>query len=106
MTAPGDLNRRLLLEAPVETDDGTGGVTRLYDVVTTLWAQVLPLSATASVAADTTGGKVRYRIIVRVRADITTRHRLQDGTRIYSILAISPSADRRFLAIEAEERED
>jgi lysozyme family protein len=47
MTAPGDLNRRLLLEAPVETDDGVGGVTRLYDVVTMLWAQVLPLSVAA-----------------------------------------------------------
>jgi SPP1 family predicted phage head-tail adaptor len=106
MTAPGDLNRRLLLEAPVETEDGAGGVTRLYDVVTTLWAQVLPLSAAANVAADNAGGKVHYRIVVRARTDITTRHRFQDGTRIYGILAISLSADRRFLAIEAEERED
>ena len=30
MTRPGDLNRRLVLEAPVETPDGTGGVTRGY----------------------------------------------------------------------------
>ena len=50
MTAPGDLNRRLLLEAPAETEDGAGGVMRLYDIVTTLWAQVVPLAAAASVA--------------------------------------------------------
>jgi head-tail adaptor len=64
------LNRRLLLEAPVETDDGAGGVTLLYDVVTVLWAQVLPLSATASVTAGNAGATVRYRIIVRARSDI------------------------------------
>ena len=29
MTMPGDLNRRLVLEAPGETDDNAGGVTRL-----------------------------------------------------------------------------
>lgn len=106
MTGAGDLNRRLLLEAPVETDDGAGGVTLLYDVVTVLWAQVLPLSARAGVTAGNAGATVRYRIIVRARSDITTRHRFQDGTRIYRIVATRPTADRRFLEIEAEERED
>ena len=48
---------------------------------------------------------MRYRV-VRARPDITTRHRFQDGTRIYRVLAAHPSADRRFLEIEAEERED
>jgi SPP1 family predicted phage head-tail adaptor len=106
MTAPGDLNRRLLLEAPVETDDGAGGVTRLYDVVTVLWAQVVPLSVAADVTADKAGAAARYQIVVRERSDITTRHRFQDGAHIYRVLAVRPSADRRFLAIEAEERED
>ena len=106
MTAPGELNRRLVLETPVESADGAGGVTRLYDVVTTLWAQVLPLSATRELAADNSGGTVRYRIVIRARAGITTRHRFQDGVRIYQIIAARPSADRRFLEIEAEERQD
>ena len=34
MTQPGELDRRLTLEAPVETDDGAGGVTRTYETVT------------------------------------------------------------------------
>jgi hypothetical protein len=37
---------------------------------------------------------------------VTTRHRLQDGTHVYRVLAARRSADRRFLEIEAEERED
>jgi SPP1 family predicted phage head-tail adaptor len=106
VTEIADLNRRLVLEAPSEADDGAGGVTRLYGVVTTLWAQVAPLSARADVAADHPGATLRHRIVIRPRGDITTRHRFQDGGRIYRILTVRPSADRRFLEIEAEERVD
>jgi SPP1 family predicted phage head-tail adaptor len=106
MTAPGELNRRLVLEAPSEGDDGAGGVTRLYDVVTTLWAQVTPLVARAEVAADCLGASARFRIVIRMRAGITTQHRFQDGTRIYRVIATRESADRRFLEIDADVRED
>ena len=106
MTAPGQLNRRLVLEAPSESDDGQGGVTRLYDIVTTLWAQVTPLAARADIAAGSLGAALRYRIVVRQRGDITTRHRFLDGLRTYQVTAVRDSADRRFLEIDAEERED
>jgi len=106
MTAPGELNRRLVLEAPAETADGAGGVTRLYDVVTTLWAQVTPVSARADVAAGSLGAVLRSRIVIRKRDDVSTRHRLLDGARIYRILSARESADRRFLEIEAEEHQD
>lgn len=106
MTAPGDLNRRLVLEAPVETDDGAGGVARGYATVTTLWAQVLPLSGGANVAAGSLGAALRYRIVIRFRDDVTTRHQFQDGAAIYRIIAVRPNADRRFLEIDAEIRED
>jgi len=106
MTAIGDLNRRLVLEAPADTADGEGGVTRLYDVVTTLWANVAPKSARADVSADRLGGAVRYAITIRSRDGLTTRHRFQDGARVYRILALRESADRRFLAIDAEEHQD
>jgi SPP1 family predicted phage head-tail adaptor len=106
MTAPGDLNRRLVLEAPSESDDGAGGVVRLYDVVTTLWAQVVPLPARGEVAADSLGATARYHIVIRARSGITTQHRFQDGTRIYRVIALRDSADRRFIEIDADVRED
>jgi head-tail adaptor len=62
--------------------------------------------AALELTAANLGGRVRYRIIVRSRADITTRHRFQDGAHTYSVLAARQSADRRFLEIEAEERKD
>ena len=106
MTGASDLNRRLTLEAPSDTDDGAGGVTRDYAAAASLWAQLLPLSARADAAADSLGGALRCRIVVRAGPVITTRHRLRDGARIFRILAAGPSADRRFIEIEAEARED
>lgn len=106
MTGAGELNRRLVLEAPNESHDGAGGVVRGFAAVTTVWAQVTPMSARADVEADRLGAAQRYRVIVRHRDDITTRHRFVEGARIYRILAARESADRRFLEIEAEMRAD
>ena len=110
MSAPltdiGALNRRLMLEAPAETADGAGGVTRDYATEAMLWAQVTPGFARADVAADSLGVTLRYRIAIRARDGITTRHRLRDGARIYRIVAVRESAGRRFLEIDAEERKD
>jgi SPP1 family predicted phage head-tail adaptor len=100
------LNRRLVLLAPVESADGAGGVTRSYATVTTLWAQVVPQSARADIAAASLGAALRYAIVIRYRDDVTTRHRFQEGAVAYRIVAARASADRRFLEIDAEVRED
>ena len=102
----GELNRRLALQAPAETDDGAGGVARSYVTMATLWAQVVPLSARADVAANNPGALLRYRIVIRYRDDVTTRHRFQDGADIYRVTSARRSADRRFLEIDAATRED
>src|SRR5262249_58585349 len=69
VTAPvadiGALNRRLVLEAPVESGDGAGGVVRSYEAIATLWAQITPVAASGDVAADSLGAKLRHRIVLR-----------------------------------------
>jgi SPP1 family predicted phage head-tail adaptor len=101
VTAAGDLDRRLVLEAPVDTGDGAGGVTVMYETVTTLWAQVTPVAARGEVVADRAGATVTHRITLRARSDVTTRHRFRDGDAVYRIAALRRSADRRFLLIDA-----
>ena len=103
---PGELNRRLVLEAPVESADGAGGVTRSYAAVMTLWASVEPVSARGAVVADAPGATVTHRIVMRRRAAITTRHRFVEGTTIYRIVTLREDATRRFLVIGAEARKD
>jgi SPP1 family predicted phage head-tail adaptor len=106
MTAPGELNRRLVLEAPAETADGAGGVTLTYGAVATLWAKVEPVSARRVVMADAPGATVTHRITVRVGPDVTTRHRFAEGARVYRIVTVREDATRRFLVIGAEQRAD
>lgn len=102
---PGRLDRRLVLEAPVDTPDGAGGVTRSYEMVATLWASVEPLAARADVSAVALGANVTHHIRVRFDPAITLRHRLRDGSRVFRIVSIR-ERERRFLDIDAEERTD
>jgi SPP1 family predicted phage head-tail adaptor len=105
MSDPGRLDRRLVLEAPAETPDGAGGVTRSYETVTTLWASVVPVSSREQIEAAQRGARVTHRITLRLREGITTRHRLREGARVFRIVSLRESdARRRFLVIEAEER--
>lgn len=105
MTGPGDLNRRLTLQAPMETPDGAGGVSLSFFDVAPLWAQVEPVTAQRVVIADGDGATVTHRIQIRAGPEITTRHRLRDGARIFEIVALREAdASRRYIDIHAHER--
>ena len=104
MSNPGSLNRRLTLEAPVESADGAGGVVREFETVATLWAEVMPVSAARAIEAERAGARITHRIGMRFTDDITTRHRFRDGERVFRIVSLRDRDGRkRFLAIEAEE---
>ena len=104
MSNPGSLNRRLTLEAPVESADGAGGVVREFETVATLWAEVTPASAARVIEAERAGARITHRIGIRFAHDITTRHRFRDGERVSRIVSLRDRDGRkRFLAIEAEE---
>jgi SPP1 family predicted phage head-tail adaptor len=102
---PGKLSRRLMLEAPDESPDGAGGVTRSYSAVATLWAQVEPVSARGAVEAQALGTNVTHRIRIRYSPDITLRHRFRDGAHLFRIVSMR-ERHKRFLDIDAEERTD
>ncbi|NVO15474.1 MAG: phage head closure protein [Rhodoplanes sp.] len=107
MIDPGRLRRRLVLEAPVETADDAGGVLITYTAVVTLWSAVTSRNARDDVEADAAGAAVTHRIVVRSGPEITTRHRLRLGPRLFRIAGVrdlDPAG--RFLAIDAEERTD
>jgi SPP1 family predicted phage head-tail adaptor len=100
---PGRLNRRLVVEAPVESDDGSGGVVRAFVDAQTVWAQATPVGARADVDADTSGAVVTWRILLRVGPSLTTRHRLRDGARRFDIVAVIVRDDA-LVEITAQER--
>jgi SPP1 family predicted phage head-tail adaptor len=104
---PGLLSRRLVLEAPVESADGAGGVVRSFSAAATLWVSVTPVSAAREIEAARLGARVTHRLHLRYSNDITIRHRFRDGSRIYRIVTLRDrDGGKRFLEIEAEERLD
>ncbi len=62
---------------------------------------------TGDIVAAATGATVTHRILIRARSELTTRHRLRDGLRIFRIVALRDhDGTRRFIEIAAEERID
>ena len=82
MLNPGRLKTRLVLEAPVETPDGQGGVARSYAIAATLWASVAAGSSRDDVRADAAGAGVTHRIGGRSNVEIKGRHPLREGVRV------------------------
>jgi len=100
VSVAGRLKTRLVLEAPSETPDGQGGVTRSYSAVATVWAAVTPLPAREAVEADAAGATERVRIVLRDEFALTLAHRFRDGARIYRVAALS--VRERFIEIDAD----
>lgn len=105
MSAPGELRERLVLEEPVEMPDGAGGSARAYAATATVWAALTPASARGGLDAEAQGVTVSHRIVIRTRADVTTRHRFRLGARVFRVTAIH-ELPGRYLDIAAEERTD
>ncbi len=105
MTDPGSLDKRLILEAPVETPDGAGGVVRAYEAVATLWGSIAPVSARANVEGDQASALITHRIVIRTGPELTTQRRLRNGGRVFRIAAFRDAdGTGRFIDISAQER--
>jgi SPP1 family predicted phage head-tail adaptor len=100
----GRLKTRLVIAAPVEADDGQGGVTRGFAAVATVWAAVQPGRGRRAVEAGADGAAVSVRILLRNAVALTLQHRLIDGARSYSITALREIDDGRMIEIDAEWR--
>lgn len=89
----GKLRHRVLLQRPVETqDEETGSIQEAWEDVSSLWAEVYPLSAREFVASQAFQSEVTTRITIRSRSDITNKHRIVYRGKIYNIQGVLPDA--------------
>lgn len=91
-----------MLEEPLDSADGQGGVTRGFAALGGVWAQVTLLSSRETVAASADGADLRVKIVVRAPLALSLRHRFVDGSRVYRIAGYRD--DGRFIEIDAELR--
>lgn len=105
------LNRRLVLEDPVEVADGAGGLSVVWMPLGVVWGEVKPMSGREVSGEEVVLATVGYRITVRgagVGSPQRPRpdQRLRDGSRVFVVLAVTerdPSG--AFLTCHAREEE-
>ena len=88
------LTRRLTLEEAQRLADGAGGFSVVWTALGALWAVVLPGSGRETAGEEVVLAAVPYRISVRgAEIGSTARpkpaQRFRDGTRIFTILAVT-----------------
>jgi SPP1 family predicted phage head-tail adaptor len=100
----GALRRRLILERPIETSDGGGGVVTAWEEVARLPAAVAALDAEEAIVAGRRDGFVTQRVVIRHRGDVVGGMRFIDGAAVLRIVATyDPEGRRRSLVCLCEE---
>ncbi len=101
MSAPriGDLDRKLMLEQPVDTLDDIGGAVRSWALVASIWARVTPTRGAERFAGERAESALTHRIAIRWRPDVTGAMRLRDGAKTYCIHAATDGDGRRRIMI-------
>lgn len=100
----GTFRHRLVIEAPVETPDEAGGVTRSFEAVATVWGRIEPSGGDELRLQDRLLQRLTHRIVLRAQSGLTAAHRLRHGARLFDIRAIRQDVPaRRFITCDCEE---
>lgn len=102
----GKLRHRVSLQVPVKTQSPlTGATVTSWQEVQELWADVVALSAREFIASQATQAEVTTRITIRFRSDITSKHRIVYGSKIFNIEGIlpDPTSGRDYLTLPCSE---
>ena len=102
--AIGARRRRFVLELPLESPDGFGGVIRTYAAGPQLWGAIEMIGGDEHVRAGRSEQAVTHRVRLRYRGDVSAAHRLTCGPRRFQIkTAADPDGRRRELVCLVEE---
>lgn len=102
---PGMLNHELILEEPVETADGAGGFTTVWNSVATLWARLEPVSPEREFWSARSVSEQTHRVTLRHRNDLRQGMRFRKLARLFPILSVQ-DADETGRYIIARTREE
>lgn len=105
------LDRRMVLEAPERVADGAGGFQLTWGTRGVVWAAVRPGTGREAAGVEVRAAQVPYRITVRaapVGSSMRPRpeDRLRDGTRVFTLLAVTEEDPRgQYLTCFAREED-
>ena len=84
----GILNKRIMLQKVVETSDGEGGYTEVWQDVKKCWAQIKPFGAKQVFEYKSLNVKATHRIKVRANIIVEENYRICYKTRTFEVLTV------------------
>lgn len=91
----GAMRHRLRLEAPVDTTNAQGDVTRSWVLQAWVWAAIRPMDVAAGSIGEVATALSTYRVDIRWRAGIAAGQRLIHRGRVLEIRTVSDPDERR-----------
>lgn len=102
----GDLVHRIVIESANDTDDGAGGVTRVWTHVANVSAAIRPRTTTEAGSDDRRTGRATHDVWIRYRDGVTPEMRIRFGMRIFDVLGVVTLDERReWMKCTVEERD-
>lgn len=98
----GKLNRKVKIQAQVDTVDTIGQPINDWVDVATVWADIRYLSGLEAIKADADTSVAKVSIRVRYRADIVPAMRIVGGNTVYQIQAVLPDQSKRYVDLACE----
>ena len=98
-----NLTQRAMIEAQTLVPDGGGGYTTSWTTLATVWAAVEPIGGADVFGPDANESRVRYRITLRRRTDVTAGMRVRVNARTFAIHAVLDDGARaQFITLLTE----
>jgi SPP1 family predicted phage head-tail adaptor len=90
----GKLRHFITILTPTDTVDATGATKQTWSTLINAWAMVLPISAREYVTAGQVFTEMSHKITMRYYSGVTTKCKLQFGTRYFDIKSVSDIEER------------
>lgn len=100
---PGNLDRRIDIQALTETRGAAGGIVATWATLKTVWAEKLPSSGNEFRAAQSRHAETSQVFRIRYYSGLSeTTHRISYSDRVYDILHIAEEGRREGMLISCK----
>ena len=105
----GALRHRVTIERKVSAQDATGALVESWEVVGTVWAEVVPMTARELVAAGRDFGEISHQVLIRYHPALaaplsTAATRVVYGVRVRALFgSINQDERNRLITLMCKE---
>jgi SPP1 family predicted phage head-tail adaptor len=102
VTTTGQLRHYVTIQSQASGQDAAGQPNGAWGTHAIVWADIRHVSGLEAVKADAVTSVVKASIRIRARSGVTAAMRVVHGATTYQVLAVLPSADRKWTDLVCE----